>query len=648
MRRLGRRIIGPLALVLAAGIGLTACSKDDGPEPILKAFLQGWQTHGDLSKIGFLDSTGKAIPAADVAEQIKRMSGELTDRPITFQSAKPTEVKDDASAGVTVNWQLSETVVWRYQITVRLQKRADHWAVVWTPETLHPDLQTGDKLTTSRIVAPRGDVVDSDDQPIVKDRPIVVVGVEPRRVANVDQLIARLDAAFKSVDVNVDLSDLPKEIAAAKPDSFLEIVTLRREVYDRIRDDIQPLGGTVFREGSLPLAPTRVFARALLGRVGEVQKDYMDAHPGEYQVGDLVGQGGLQEEYEGALRGSPGIAVKISGRVDQDGKAIDLPEIFKAEPQKGQTLHTTLDPKIQIAADEALAGESRRSALVAIRVTDGAIVAVANGPDGGGENLAFTAQAPPGSTFKMVSALGLLDAGAVTLDSTVACPATFTVEGRTFKNSFANALGDVPFRVDFAKSCNTAFASLAPKLGADGLAKAAQSVGIGVPWQLGTPAFTGSVQTGASPVEAAAAAFGQGQTLVSPVALAGAAAAVARGKWQAPLLIKGVPVGPGISPPPPPSAIATPPLKDTSVTALRTMMREVVTDGTATSLKDVPGSPVQVKTGTAEYDNNPEHAHTWVLGWQGDIAFAVFLENGGRSTTTVVPIAGKFLSALNR
>jgi hypothetical protein len=320
MRRLGRRIIGPLALVLAAGIGLTACSKDDGPEPILKAFLQGWQTHGDLSKIGFLDSTGKAIPAADVAEQIKRMSGELTDRPITFQSAKPTEVKDDASAGVTVNWQLSETVVWRYQITVRLQKRADHWAVVWTPETLHPDLQTGDKLTTSRIVAPRGDVVDSDDQPIVKDRPIVVVGSSRAGWPMSDQLIARLDAAFKSVDVNVDLSDLPKEIAAAKPDSFLEIVTLRREVYDRIRDDIQPLGGTVFREGSLPLAPTRVFARALLGRVGEVQKDYMDAHPGEYQVGDLVGQGGLQEEYEGALRGSPGIAVKISGRVTRTAR----------------------------------------------------------------------------------------------------------------------------------------------------------------------------------------------------------------------------------------------------------------------------------------------------------------------------------------
>lgn len=640
---------GILAVALIASMGLAACSKDSGPEPTLKAFLQGWQSHGDLSKIGFVSGTGQAIRAADVADEIRGLSGELTDRPITFQAGKPAVVKDDATVGVTVNWQLSETVVWRYQTTVRLQKRADNWAVVWTPQTFHADLQAGDKLTTVRVLGARAKVLDRDNQPIVKDRKIVVVGVEPRRVINPERLAEQLDDAFKSADVDVDLSDLPKDIAAARPDAFLEVVTLRREVYDRIRDRIHDLNGTVFREDSIPLAPTRVFARALLGRVGQVQKDYLDAHPGVYEVGDLVGQGGLQEEYEAALRGSPGIAVKVKGRVDQDGKAIDVPEIFRADPTPGQTLHTTLDSKIQIAADAALAGESRRSALVAIRVSDGTIVAVANGPDGGGENLAFTAQAPPGSTFKMVSALGLLDSGAVTLDSKVACPATFTVAGRTFKNSFPNALGDVPFRVDFAKSCNTAFASLAPKLGADGLAKAAQSVGIGMPWQLGTPAFTGSVQTGATPVEAAAAAFGQGKTLVSPVALAGAAAAVARGNWQAPVLIKGgAPTAPGSSPSASPPVATIPPLKDSSVAALRTLMREVVTDGTGTALLDVPGAPVQVKTGTAEYDNNPDHAHTWVLGWQGDIAFAVFLENGGKSTTTVVPIAGKFLTALNK
>ena len=66
-------------------------------------------------------------------------------------------------------------------------------------------------------------------------------------------------------------------------------------------------------------------------------------------------------------------------------------------------------------------------------------------------------------------------------------------------------------------------------------------------------------------------------------------------------------------------------------------MREVVTSGTATALKDVPGGAVSGKTGTAEFDDNPAHTHAWFVGWQGDIAFAVFVENGGASAATAVP-----------
>jgi len=87
-------------------------------------------------------------------------------------------------------------------------------------------------------------------------------------------------------------------------------------------------------------------------------------------------------------------------------------------------------------------------------------------------------------------------------------------------------------------------------------------------------------------------------------------------------------------------------LNAASVEALRAMMREVVTAGTATALADVPGGPVFAKTGTAEYDNNPAHTHAWTVGWQGDIAFAVFVEKGGASSATAVPIVESFLRAL--
>ena len=76
------------------------------------------------------------------------------------------------------------------------------------------------------------------------------------------------------------------------------------------------------------------------------------------------------------------------------------------------------------------------------------------------------------------------------------------------------------------------------------------------------------------------------------------------------------------------------------------MMREVVTGGTGNALGDVPGAPVHAKTGTAEFDNNPANTHAWTIGWQGDIAFAVFVEKGGTSTATAVPIVEKFLRAI--
>jgi cell division protein FtsI/penicillin-binding protein 2 len=585
-------------------------------------------------------------PAA-VLEDIKVITGDLVPGAAAMTLVGDPEVNEnDAEAKVAVDWKVADGVQWKYETTLKLRKRDDTWRVVWTPATVHRDLKAGDFLAVRGIKPQRGQILDGAGGAIVQPRPVVIVGIEPQRITNQAQLLADLDSAFKGAGVAVDLSGLPAQIAAAKPDAFVNVVTLRREVYESIRAKIRDLPGTVFQESMMDLGPSRNFARALLGTVGDVLKEQMDANPGKYIVGDQVGQFGLQEEYDDLLRGNSGVHVVISGRKNAQGGPEAEPELFYIDAKNGQALKTTIDQGVQTAAETALASQPNNSALVAIRVSDGAILAAANGPDGADNNLAFTASVPPGSTFKMITALGLLDADAVGLDTPVNCPGTLTVEGREFHNSNNFALGNVPFRVDFAKSCNTAFASLAPKLGADGLQKAAGSVGVGVPWNLGTNVFTGTVPANVSAVESAAAAFGQGQTVVSPVALAGAAAAVARGSWLQPKLFTETPaMGPaGQTPAPVPTAPA--PLNPGSVQALQTMMREVVTAGTGTALGDVPGAPVHAKTGTAEFDNNPANTHAWTIGWQGDIAFVVFVEKGGTSTATAVPIVETFLRSI--
>ncbi|HEX6873564.1 MAG TPA: penicillin-binding transpeptidase domain-containing protein [Micromonosporaceae bacterium] len=653
------RVAAALVALLSVTTGLVACSSDDGPEPVLRAFLAGWP-EGNLDQVGVVNAAGTKVASADVVRQIKALSGDLDPKLVKpRQAGAPAVTENDATAAVDVDWAVGG-VTWRYRTTVRLNRKDDAWRVVWSPSTLHPELNDGDSLAVRRLPAARAAVVDGAGQAIVKGRPVVVVGIEPQRVTDQRALLAELAAAFKSVGVSVSLADLPAELGRAKPDAFVEVVTLRREAYDQIRDRIRDLPGTVFREGELQLAPTRSFARALLGTVGPVRKDQMDANPGRYVIGDQVGQSGLQQRYDELLRGRPGMRIVITGR-GEPGTPEAEPELFRVDPVAGQPLRTTLDQKVQNAADAALVGQRRRAAIVAVRISDGAVVAVANGPDGGELNLAFTASVPPGSTFKMVSALALLNAGAVTPDTPVDCPKTYSVDGRTFNNDHGFALGTVPFRVDFAKSCNTAFASLAGRLGPDGLARTAASVGIGTSWNLGAEVFTGSVATGDSAVDAAAAAFGQGRTLVSPAAMAAATAAVARGAWLAPKLFQGGPPTAPAGPSTAGSPSATPPtvspsagpvtpegtkLNAQSVAALRAMMRQVVTAGTATALQAVPGGPVFAKTGTAEYDNNPANAHSWTIGWQGDLAFAVFVEQGGSSSATAVPIVASFLGRL--
>ncbi len=634
--------VGFVVFALVVGTGLVGCSRDPDPEQAAQAFLAGWAS-GNLEGVAFEGEEGTTLAPADVLAQIDALSGDLDPRRVRGQAAGDPQVEDGyASIDMNIEWTIVDGLVWPYPTTVRLHEVDGAWRVVFTPATVHPKLATGDQFTVAPAAAARGSIVDGTGEPIFSERPVVVVGVEPQRVTDVDSLVAELDAALAAVGVTGVVSDLPQRIAAANPDAFVEVVTLRREAYDQIRDRIHPLDGTVFREATLPLAPTRDFARALLGTVGEATREQLDASPGRYLVGQLIGQSGLQAQFDGLLRGVPGVEITYR----QEGPLVgDV--LFSAEPQPGGVLATTLDQRVQLAADAALEAEPRRAAVVAVRVSDGAIVAVANGPDGGELNLALAASVPPGSTFKMVSALALLASGQITADTSVDCPQSFPVDGRSFTNAGNFQLGTVPFHVAFARSCNTAFASLAPKLGADGLRSAARTVGIGTTWNLGTEVFSGSVGANESNVERAAAAFGQGTTLVSPASLAAAAAAVARGSWIAPKLLGELPAGaapavPGPAGDPPADGTALP---ADAVAALQQMMREVVTAGTATALGDGPGLPVHVKTGTAEFNSSDSHA--WTIGWQGDIAFAVFVENGGDSGDAAVPIVESFLRGLN-
>jgi cell division protein FtsI/penicillin-binding protein 2 len=636
MHRIGRRAVAALATLTLAGSALAGCSKD-GPDGTIKAFLGGWKS-GDLHTVGFISASGAKVAADDVVKQLQELSGGLSKQPLTVtESGDPKTSGDNATAPIKVDWTLPGGTHWAYASTVRLTKqKSDKWQVIWEPAIVQPQLVAGDKLAVRRVAAQRGAIQDAKGEAIVTPRDVVTVGVEPQKIENLAQLEKSLTRLFKTIGVNEDFADLKERVDNSKPDAFVELITLRRPDWDKISDDIA-LNGVVWNESKKPLAPTRAFARALLGTADEATAEDLQNNK-QLAQGDVVGHGGLQQKYDTVLRGTPGISVVISQQ-SPDDNVQDTP-VFTTKPVDGKAVKTSLDVTTQNAADAALVAEKQPSSLVAIRVSDGAVLAVANGPDGGTVDTALTGEVPPGSTFKTITAYGVLSNKIAQANTTVPCPKNATIDGHQFKNSGGEAFGNVPMDVDYAKSCNTAFIGLGGKLGADKFHQAASALGLGTQWDMGISAFSGQVSPADSPTELAAASFGQGKTVVSPVAMASVAASVARGQFKQPSLV--------LDPKPAKPAADGAQLDASAVTQLRQMMREVVTGGTGTALRTVKGKPVYGKTGTAEFDANSKDTHSWFIGYQGDIAFAAMVQKGGAGADAAVPVVSRFLTALNQ
>jgi cell division protein FtsI/penicillin-binding protein 2 len=607
-----RRRVGVLVgvLVLAGVVAAVLISRGgSNDQPLQRA---GATLAGELSSNSY-------TPARPVLQGMSPARGTVTLGAVTQSGSH-------ARAALRWRWTLPLGRSWSYTTDATFVLRQGRWQPRFTPRTVEPALRQDDILRLTVTQAPRAAILASGGQPIVVPRPVVNVGVEPERVHDLPGLAQKLHQVL-----GIDAAALISAVKAASPTAFVPVITLRRAAYERVRAVIYPLPGTVFTTGTMPLAPTSTFARSLLGTTGNPTAQLLNTSHGRYTASMTVGVSGLQQAFDGSLGGTPGLTVAA---VDTEGDSAGT--LYEVSPRPGTALRTTLELPAQNAADAALAGVRQPSALIAIRISTGAVIASAVGPDPGGYNIAFQGTYPPGSTFKIVTALAVLEQGEQTSD-TVDCPAYLTVDGRQFHNAEHEVLGPITFAHAFAASCNTAFAGLAPRVSGTTLPRTAASLGLGRSLSLGVPAFGGSVPAPTDPVDRAAEAFGQGQILVSPLAMAAAAAAVARGRWEAPTLIEGR------------GSAAGSPLPAGPIATLRTLMREVVTSGTGTALASQPGLPVYGKTGTAETGTStPPLTDAWFVGYQGDVAFAALVANtnNGFGGAVAAPIVGRFLAKL--
>ena len=644
---IGGAIVVVLVLLAAASVWFKVTSSgDEAQRPGMKkgdpaaeaadAFAQKW-AEGRLSDVAFVSDDGD-VNALSLAITAGLGSG-AAGKPAKVEVTSLTEVpagKDGfprVSAALRITWQVDPARSWTYDSAVELVKSTtpageETWLVDWTPAVVHKRLVEGDTLQTVRLPAARGEILGPDGTPLVGLRPVVAIGIQPGATTDrtsAAQQVARL--------VGVDSAALADRVQAGGDTDLISVITLRKEAFDPISAQLKAIPGVVLREDEIPLAPTRDFARALIGTVGPATAEIAAASDGRIAEGDLTGLSGIQASQDVALAGQAGLSIRV---LPAEGSGREAYVLKDFPTKSGESVTVTLDPKVQAAADEVMAAAPKPAALVAIRASTGDVLAVSNGPEGAdGYNRALIGKYPPGSTFKIASALALLENG-LTPETTVDCPATIVV-GKEFRNAEGEVLGSVPFSKDFADSCNTAFVGQSRTITVQQLADTAQKLGYR-DLDLGVPVAGGSVPTEANETEHAADMIGQGKVEASPFAVALASASVASGRSLEPRLIID---------PDEPEPKRGEQLDPTAIEALRGLMRGVVTDGTGSALLGIPGGDVAGKTGTAEFGReNPPQTHAWFTGYQGDIAFAVLVEDGGFGGQVAAPLAAKFLTKL--
>jgi cell division protein FtsI/penicillin-binding protein 2 len=627
-----RGVVSALVTALLAAPVLTACSGNSADD--VRAAAQKFLT--DWSKGALATAAGET---SDPTGAKKLLEQTATDLPDAGLSSKIGEVSVDGSAasvGWTATWRLAAAPEWSYRATLKLRDNGGHWQVVAEPTVVHPRLGKGQHLKLDRTLPERASITDAAGAPTFTPTEVVNVGVDPGTVTDLPALAAALSAA-----TGIAADQITADVQKGKPGQFVPVITLRRADFEKIRAQVFDLPGAVFPTSTRLLAPSSRFAVGLLGRVGDATAEIIDQSKDSsgrprYAATDQVGLSGLQRVYQTQLSGTAGFTVTA---VSTDTSTGDTgQQIAAVDPKPGTPVQTPIVPALQTAADAATATQPLPTEMVVVRPATGEILAVSSN-EAADPSHALAGQFPPGSSMKTMTATALLSAGKVTPVTPVACPGTTVVDGRTFENENKFDLHTVTLTQAFAQSCNTTFIQQGMTLPDAALSQAAASYGVGSHWDLPVGIFSGKVPADVTGTTKAADQIGQGQVVMSPAQMALVAAGIASGKPAVPVEVVGA--KPSGTAPSGPSAQV--------LDALRPMMRQVTQTGTAKALAAVPN--LYGKTGTAEFGSNtPPDAHGWFVGYQlggpqGDIAFAILVENG-KSSSAAVAVAGSFFGAL--
>jgi len=387
--------------------------------------------------------------------------------------------------------------------------------------------------------------------------------------------------------------------------------------------------GSILADDGTPLAtgpnrttPIPQVAGAIVGSVGPIPSPAASYYAAlGYPPHAHVGLDGLEQIFQDRLAGRIGGTLYAGRR-----------PLATIAPRPGTTVHTTIDPAIELAALNALGGSYAGMTVMDPRT--GALLALAG--------LAFDDVQPPGSTMKIITAAAALQAHLVTLGTVFPYQSSADISGFTLHNANNENCGGTLLDA-FAVSCNSVFAPLGVTVGAKRLVAAAERFGFNTvpPFPAALESTIPSAASIGGPLAVGSSAIGQGQVQASTLAMADVGAAIAmHGRRPLPTLVYRA--------------------KPRFVTAtsrhvaaeVQRMMLAVVAFGTGTSAA-IPGVQVAGKTGTAELANTSNSTNAtkqtdaWFVGYAPAghprvVACALF-PGGGSGGATAAPVVRQVL-----
>ena len=544
-----------------------------------------------------------------------------------------------------------------------------YWYTQIVRGAYYRELAENNRLRELKIEAPRGVILDREGRALVENVPSYFLLLDRGRSADLDSSLA-----FLVRTLDRPQGELERIVAAAAGNaSYVPLVMAE----DLTLDQVAKLEAVVLEhpEFEIEVRQRRFYRHGtqtahVVGYLAEASTRTLQQRP-DLHSGDLVGVKGVEQTYDSTLRGTDGRRVVV---VDSRGKFVH--EELRAPSRPGGNLELTLDLELQQEAERFFA--DKVGSAVALDPSNGEILAMVSAPSFNPnvfarrldqtdwraivdaphhplQNRAMQNTYPPGSVFKIVTAIAALEQGAVDPRDSVSCAGATRVYNHRFRCWKKGGHGSVDLMRAIAQSCDVYFYHLGARLTIDPIASWSRRLGLGelsgvdllgekpglVPdrqWALrerGTMWFPG---------ETVSVSIGQGPLLVTPLQVAVMMATVANG---------GHVVRPHLSRAESKAFVRDAHVKAETIAFIKESLASVVEGGTGGRAR-MQTLRVAGKTGTAQVIRQETHVdsaqleyerrdHAWFASFapveDPRLVVVVFVEHGGHGSDAAAPLA---------